>query len=327
MEISKSLIIALYLIVVIIYLIYLVKVNAFKMNAEPITHQPLFTAAIALPLISFFSFGIISWSTHSLQLDSEGFNNFLNISKLPLALLSLSLPFGVVVNNIHRTIQTDKQIKEAEKKNKTDSFYAHRKNTIEVFQNMDLLTLHLPNTELKLEFDNHYSLYKKCFPYASTSNNEFSYCKSFVAKAEELWVELAMKLKIKEPDNRVDLYFHIFEIENLFKELHKHYQFKEYNHSQLYQAYYEVDEERDFYMSTKIANENTLKGFLTAYWHAHLLIMETLEHCGSIQFTFQTIRMLMYSISEEMQYSSYRCNSLVGAKYPRFELIKKNKDP
>ncbi|MGF6103688.1 hypothetical protein [Enterobacter sp. A4] len=324
MEISNLLIIALYLIVIFIYLIYLVKINAFKMNAEPITHQPLFTAAIALPLISFFSFGIISWSSHSLQLDSDGFNNFLNISKLPLALLSLSLPFGVVVNNIHRTIQTDKQIKEAEKKNKIDSFYAHRKNTIEVFQNMDFLTLYLPNTELKLEFDNHYSLYRKCFPYASTSNNEFSYCKSFVAKSEELWLDLAMKLKIKEPNNYTDLYYHIFQIENLFKELHKHYQFKEYNHSQLYQASYKSDEGNWFYMSSKIANENTLKGFLTAYWHAHLLIMETLEHRESRHFTYQTIRMLMYSVSEDMQYSSYRCNSLVGAKQPRFELNKKN---
>ncbi|EEN9676454.1 hypothetical protein G4023_002311, partial [Salmonella enterica subsp. enterica serovar Paratyphi A] len=108
---------------VVVYMSYLFKIKAFKMNAEPLTHQPLFKAALTIPIISFFLLGFVAWNGHDFQIDTEGFNNFLNISKLPLAVLSLSIPLGVVVNNIHRTIQTDKQIKEAEKKNKVDFFY------------------------------------------------------------------------------------------------------------------------------------------------------------------------------------------------------------
>ncbi|WP_108416481.1 hypothetical protein [Enterobacter mori] len=314
-----SVIVICYILALASYLAYLYHVKAFKMNAEPITHQPLFTAAIAIPIVSFFSFGIICWSDHSLQIDSDGFNNFLNISKLPLALLSLSLPFGVVVNNIHRTIQTDKQIKEAEKKNKIDFFYAHRKNTIEVFQNLDFNTITLPDVSLKLEFSNCYSIYRKCFQNASTRNNDFSYSEKFVSKASELWLELASKFKEEEPDNYHDLYSHIFEIEKLFDALHHHYQFKEYNHSQLYQASYAQKGEFTFYVSSKIGNEQILKEYLTAYWHAHLLIIETLEHQPSIEFKLMTIKMIMYSVSQDFKYSSYHFNSITNATQPKFD--------
>ncbi|MEN0586707.1 MULTISPECIES: hypothetical protein [unclassified Kosakonia] len=142
--------------------------NALRMNSEPLTHQPLFIAAITIPLFSFIAFGLIIWVNYSFQLNEDGFNTFLNISKLPLALLSLSIPFGVVVNNIHRTIQTDKQIKEAEKKNRIDGFYNHRKNTIDVFQNVPFMSLKVADqTQEKLEFENSYKIYGLFFPNSS----------------------------------------------------------------------------------------------------------------------------------------------------------------
>lgn len=39
---------------VVVYMSYLFKIKAFKMNAEPLTHQPLFKAALTIPIISFF---------------------------------------------------------------------------------------------------------------------------------------------------------------------------------------------------------------------------------------------------------------------------------
>ncbi|ELY2674686.1 hypothetical protein FZI57_20290 [Cronobacter sakazakii] len=106
------------------------------MDEQPLFKQKLFTAALIIPLVSFLTFGAIAWIGHKPQLDAEGLNNFIEISKLPLAMLSLAVPLGVVVNNIHRTIQTSAQIREAQRKNKNDFFYSHQKNTLDHISNI-----------------------------------------------------------------------------------------------------------------------------------------------------------------------------------------------
>lgn len=120
-----------YCLALAIYICRLIARNAFHMDSAPLTEQPLFTAALVIPFISFITFGFIAWAEYSPQLDGEGLNNFIEISKLPLAFLSLTVPFGVIINNIHRTIQTNTQIKEAQAKNKNDLYYSHQKNTID----------------------------------------------------------------------------------------------------------------------------------------------------------------------------------------------------
>ncbi|ECV9990397.1 hypothetical protein F3Q50_16960, partial [Salmonella enterica subsp. enterica] len=202
---------------VVVYMSYLFKIKAFKMNAESLTHQPLFKAALTIPIISFFLLGFVAWNGHDFQIDTEGFNNFLNISKLPLAVLSLSIPLGVVVNNIHRTIQTDKQIKEAEKKNKVDFFYAHRKNTIEALQHLESLDIPLIKKNTKLEFENCYSTYRKCYPYASTTNSNFDASKDYIQNAELIWRQLVELFKKEEINDYIELYTHIYRIEKLLE--------------------------------------------------------------------------------------------------------------
>ncbi|EDW4513151.1 hypothetical protein YX86_002852, partial [Salmonella enterica subsp. enterica] len=114
-------------------LIYISARNAFSMNSEPLTKQALFWSSIRIPFISFIYFGLFSWANYKFQFNQEGFNNFISISKLPLGLLSLCIPFVAIVNNIHRTIQTDEQIQQTKLKNRTDLFYSHQKNYIEYF--------------------------------------------------------------------------------------------------------------------------------------------------------------------------------------------------
>ncbi|MEP8921253.1 hypothetical protein ABKT64_10740 [Enterobacter roggenkampii] len=128
---ARNAILVIYCVSIVIYLYKLISKNAFSMNSAPLTEQPLFTAALVIPFVSFMTFGFIAWAEHTPQLDGEGLNNFIEISKLPLAFLSLAVPFGVIVNNIHRTIQTNTQINEAQVKNKNDLYYSHQKNTIE----------------------------------------------------------------------------------------------------------------------------------------------------------------------------------------------------
>ncbi|WP_373330292.1 hypothetical protein [Cronobacter turicensis] len=128
---SRLIILSLYVIFIIFYIRHLKNNKAMQMNAEPLFSQKLFAAALMIPLVSFFTFGAIAWIGHRPQLDADGLNNFIEISKLPLAMLSMAVPLGVVVNNLHRTIQTSAQIYEAQRKNKNDLFYSHQKHTLE----------------------------------------------------------------------------------------------------------------------------------------------------------------------------------------------------
>ncbi|RYA92637.1 hypothetical protein DD593_27175, partial [Enterobacter cloacae complex sp. 742-ADZ3-9B] len=179
--------------------------------------------------VSFILLGGIAWSGHSLQLDGEGMNNFLNISKLPFAALSLSIPFGVIVNNIHRTIQTDKQIKEAESKNSMDRFYAHRKNTIEILQNIELSTIFVVNDEVKLAFENSYSIYKSFYPHASIKSNDYSSPSKIIDNANKLFLQLNTHLSKTEFDTEEDYYQHLNYIEQCLYLIHMHYELKQIN--------------------------------------------------------------------------------------------------
>lgn len=107
----------------------------FEMNEKPLTSQTLFWLAIIIPFASFCYFGYFSWHGKPFLFNAEGFERFIKISALPLGLLSLSIPFVSVVNNVHRTIQTSKQIDSSEFKNNIDLFYAHQKNFIESIKN------------------------------------------------------------------------------------------------------------------------------------------------------------------------------------------------
>lgn len=180
MFLTKIIILCLYVMFLFIYTIRLKNQNAVEMSIEPLYHQPLFKAALIIPLVSFITFGLISWLGHSVQLDSDGLNNFLKISTLPLALLSLSAPFAVLVNNMHRTIQMKAQIQEAQKKNTSDIYYSHQKHITELFAN----TICTPfNYKVKDEYeesetytasiDRPIKLYKKIFSKSNSKDNNF----------------------------------------------------------------------------------------------------------------------------------------------------------
>jgi hypothetical protein len=100
--------------------------------------QPLFAIAIVYPIGLFFSTGIWAWNGLTLELSADGFNQFIEISKLPLGLLALSIPLAVLTARLHGTKQTalqisktEKQISETHQKNKTDLYLAHYKHFCE----------------------------------------------------------------------------------------------------------------------------------------------------------------------------------------------------
>lgn len=132
--------------------------KTFKMDSEPLTKQTLFWLSIIVPIFSFLYFGSFAWKEYVLKIDADGFKKFIEVSALPLGLLSLSIPFTSVVNNIHRTIQTNKQIKEAMTKNNSDLFYSHQNNFISFI-----------NSSVDFNFNYELNLYVCLDPYAAKS--------------------------------------------------------------------------------------------------------------------------------------------------------------
>ncbi|MFO3907196.1 hypothetical protein AAHD62_22155 [Enterobacter hormaechei] len=313
----NALLILVDLIFIILYLVYLIKIKAFSMNAEPLTHQPLFRAVIIIPIVSFFLIGGVAWSGHSIQLDENGLNNFLNISKLPLAVLSLTLPFGVIVNNVHRTIQTDRQIKEAERKNNLDRYYAHRKNTIEIIDNFELSTIFVVNDEIQLEFENSYSTYKKFYPQASVNSSNYNSSELFIYGITELFRQLNSLLNITEFDTRVSYFKHLTSIEENLYQIHRLFGFKPVKVDKTF-GYVFIDSDNITYeFRTYIRNEHCLKMNIATYWLAYLSISEFLEAYVLEDVKKELHGMFMYGINTQVKYAFWAPQNLVKARIPQ----------
>lgn len=110
----------------------------YKLDHSSLLSQGMFWGGIIIPLFSFVFFGFYAWKNHCIDLSANGLNTFISISKLPLGLLSLSIPLVAIVASVHRSIQTEAQISSAmtqidlaKKKNSLDEYYAREKNLVD----------------------------------------------------------------------------------------------------------------------------------------------------------------------------------------------------
>ncbi len=108
----------------------------FRLTEKSLDKQKLFWAALIIPLLSCLYFGIPVWWNYSVDISENGYAYFLKISTLPLYILASAPILAAFVANTHRTKQTEKQIIEAEKKNKVDIYIAKRKYMYEQISNM-----------------------------------------------------------------------------------------------------------------------------------------------------------------------------------------------
>ncbi|HDL7928177.1 TPA: hypothetical protein PXP82_003124, partial [Yersinia enterocolitica] len=130
-SISSCAYIIIYMSLLLLFIFIIFRKKWHKLTADALYKQPLFWLSIIVPILSFVYFGSFSWIGHLPQLDYDGYSNFIKISSLPLAFLALTVPFTAIINNVHRTIQTEEQIRVTTQKNITDSFYSHQKHIIE----------------------------------------------------------------------------------------------------------------------------------------------------------------------------------------------------
>lgn len=210
---EKNIYIIIYFLLLFFFGIFFIRKGYYKLNHQSLLVQPLFWVSIGIPLVTCLFFGSLIWieKFHSFSLTSHGYQRFLEISKLPLLILAAAVPLTSIVNNLHRTIQTEKQINESEKKNITDGYYAHAK-----FQTDYLKSL--PETELKAKIKNNegeyvleskiikiaypLSLYKKIYQKSNPINGvEYEADKNYTKIILRSWVQINSLLKVLR-DNR-----------------------------------------------------------------------------------------------------------------------------
>lgn len=131
--------------------------------------QPWFSISITYPIGLFLSTGIWAWSGYNLDISSDGFITFIEISKLPLGLLGLSIPLGVLSARLHGTKQTALQINVTEQKNKTDLYLSHYNHFNGYIDNLiEILEINDDNKN-STPFLKH-TLYKVLYPDSSIDN-------------------------------------------------------------------------------------------------------------------------------------------------------------
>ena len=96
--------------------------------------QGLLWLVMLVPLNYFLATGYLAWKDYDILLSAQGFQTFLQISILPLGLLSLALPLSVLVSRLHSTEQAAKQIKIVSHKNNLDTYRSHRQELFSYFE-------------------------------------------------------------------------------------------------------------------------------------------------------------------------------------------------
>ncbi|OOE91270.1 MULTISPECIES: hypothetical protein [unclassified Salinivibrio] len=96
--------------------------------------QGLLWLVILAPILYFLGTGFLAWQDYDVLLNAEGFQMFLQISVLPLALLSLAIPLSVLISRLHSTEQSAKQIEIVSHKNNLDTYRSHRQELFSYFE-------------------------------------------------------------------------------------------------------------------------------------------------------------------------------------------------
>lgn len=109
--------------------------------------QPLFWICIFMPIAFALGLGTPVWIDYDLAFTAAAYSTFLEISKLPLGITSLAIPLAVLIGKLHgakqaaeQLLNTQKQINNAEKDNRTKLYLAHYEHFVDHFNTQVLFT-------------------------------------------------------------------------------------------------------------------------------------------------------------------------------------------
>lgn len=157
-------------------------INKLKLNPNlGLDRQPIFWLAVLFPVLLAIGLGIPVWIVYTLELSVSAYNQFMEISRLPIAVSTLSIPLGVLVGRIHGTKQTSLQIEKTNlqlmnAQNQLQLAYDEnkKKNYLEHYGHFKDYVQHI---DKQISVD---SLYQSLFPSASLSSGSLEINKEFI---------------------------------------------------------------------------------------------------------------------------------------------------
>lgn len=174
---------------------------AYHLNPrQGLASQGPFRFWISSILVYFSVAGYICWRPYSLSFTPEGFDKFIEISKFPLALLSLTVPVGVFISRLHSTQQTAAQIEVTDAKNRLDSFHAQRKGIVEYISSLGTIEL-AHQVELKIQVNQafHSAIFRKSTQLTGAEEADSRAVEEIIYKVEAILNHLALLLPNFEP--------------------------------------------------------------------------------------------------------------------------------
>ncbi|WBF43972.1 hypothetical protein [Serratia rubidaea] len=148
----------------------IINFKLLQLDERKLSEQWMFWLSILTPLFLSILLSIPLWLQTKIKLSAEGYDNFLQTFKLPIGVLSLSIPLVAIVAHIHRTIQTAEQIQTTRKKNAADSFFSHHKFMIEAFGKIATKDIEISNSPFEYKIGDSYQLYDIFFTHSSYDN-------------------------------------------------------------------------------------------------------------------------------------------------------------
>lgn len=203
----------------------LLTLKYLQLDDRKLSEQWLFRLSILIPLSISILLCIPLWFKTEWDFSAKGYDVFLNLYKLPIGVLSLSIPFVAIVAHIHRTIQTSEQISTTRRKNAADSFFAHHKFMIEAINKIsDKNTTIFDGVKYKI--DDPYHLYDNFFKNSSYENGIDTSNISFLVEKIESKINIiktSLFIAKEEMDNKhlkikllIDIMMSFKQIEAIF---------------------------------------------------------------------------------------------------------------
>lgn len=155
-----------------IYFISTIVMGWYKLTPKPLYKHSFFWASILLPITIFFILAFFD-VTNGRVASKNGINHY-EISTFTFSVLALIIPIVSIIASIHRSIQTDEQIRVTEKKNESDKYYAHQKYIVEAFNSLNkhevISSSNGKNNNRTISVSNPHKLYRQAFKNASPDN-------------------------------------------------------------------------------------------------------------------------------------------------------------
>lgn len=158
-----------------------------QLNEKKLSEQWIFWLSILIPLTISIALSIPLWFETKINISANGYGNFLQMFKLPIGVLSLSIPLVAIVAHIHRTIQTAKQIELTNQKNITDRFFSHHKYIVDSLSSIKGHDIKINTNIITPKVSHPHALYRYIFPTSS-------YLSGIDISAQNDYIELIIKL-------------------------------------------------------------------------------------------------------------------------------------